>query len=233
MTMYPKTSDVCGLTLDFHSHILPGVDHGSDSVETSLYQLHQAEKFGITHICATSHFYPEKHDVESFVKLRSESYKRLSDKLFDGCPKIHLGAEVLMCAGIESMPGISNLLIEGTNTLLLELPFTDFSTAYCDSVYSLVRDGIDVVLAHAERYNESNIDMLIDNGARIQLNADAFRGVFVPRRVKRWLAGGHVVALGSDIHMYSKHSYMRYRRAERRIGSYITPLIEYQNKIIE
>lgn len=219
--------------LDFHAHVLPGLDHGSDSVETSLSQLKLAKAAGIKQVIATSHFYPEKHNAEEFVRLRRESYLRLAEHLNEDLPKVKLGAEVLMCAGIESMPSLSELFIEGTKILLLELPFADFSPSYADSVYNLTRSGVEVVLAHAERYNEENIDLLIENGARLQLNANVLCGVFIPKHVKRWLKEGRVVALGSDIHMNSKHAYIRLTKAARRIARYLGPIIEYQKKIIE
>ena len=40
---------------DFHAHILPGADHGSDGMETSLTQLALAEAAGVDTIIATPH----------------------------------------------------------------------------------------------------------------------------------------------------------------------------------
>ena len=221
------------IVLDFHAHVLPGVDHGSDSVETSLYQLSEAKKCGVKHIFATSHFYPSRHSVDSFISLRNEAFSRLSEKLEEGHPKLHLGAEVLLCDGIDTMPGLSKLLIEGTSTLLLELPSADFSKSYGDIVYSLVRGGVDVVLAHAERYREEHIDFLVQNGARLQINASSLCGWFIPASIRRWMLDGHVVAVGSDIHMRDSKAYKHFRTAEKRIQRYISPILEYQKKQIE
>ena len=44
--------------VDFHTHILPSVDHGSDSIETSLSQLALAKSFG-------AHVYPAHIDRTS------------------------------------------------------------------------------------------------------------------------------------------------------------------------
>ena len=43
--------------IDFHAHILPRCDHGSDGWETSRQQLKLAREAGVEVICATSHFY--------------------------------------------------------------------------------------------------------------------------------------------------------------------------------
>jgi len=58
-------------TLDYHAHILPGCDHGSDSVETSRRQLEMARKAGIATVCATPHFYPQRETVACFLDRRA------------------------------------------------------------------------------------------------------------------------------------------------------------------
>ena len=54
--------------VDFHAHILPEADHGSSSLEMSLWQLASAKRYGVTRIIATPHFYPHVHTVESLLK---------------------------------------------------------------------------------------------------------------------------------------------------------------------
>ena len=46
-----------GRMIDFHSHVLPGIDDGSDCVEESLEMLHTAKKQGVSMMLATPHFY--------------------------------------------------------------------------------------------------------------------------------------------------------------------------------
>ena len=55
-----QSDPVIDLTLDYHAHILPRCDHGSDGVETSLRQLAMAAEAGIRTVCATPHFYPHR-----------------------------------------------------------------------------------------------------------------------------------------------------------------------------
>lgn len=221
------------LTLDFHAHVLPWVDHGCDSVETSLFQLSEAKKYGVEHIYATSHFYPSYHNVSDFLKLRASAFEKLSARLDEGQPHLYLGAEVLLCDGIDRMPGLSELFIEDTNTLLLELPFADFSYSYADTVYSLVRSGVEVVLAHAERYKEENINLLIQNGAKLQINASSLCGFVIPGRIKHWLSSGVVVGIGSDIHKRDTKAYSNFRKGTNRIAKHLGSVIEYAKSKIE
>ena len=64
-------------TLDYHAHILPGCDHGSDSVETSRRQLEMARKAGVATVCATPHFYPQRETVACFLDRRARTAELL------------------------------------------------------------------------------------------------------------------------------------------------------------
>ena len=77
---------------DFHAHILPGADHGSDSSKTSLAQLRLAADAGVKRVVATPHFYPNSHTVKDFLAKREASYQRLKSKLEPGMPEIRLAA---------------------------------------------------------------------------------------------------------------------------------------------
>ena len=129
-----------------------------------------------------------------------------------------MGAEVLICDSIEKLPRIKDLCIEGTNVLLLELPFTDFDIRYRTSVQELIKQGIKVVIAHADRYDKKNIDLLIAVGAKIQLNANSLVGLFVKKHLFDWIDAGVVVALGSDIHNENKKAYKCFCSALKKMG---------------
>ena len=217
--------------VDFHAHILPHVDHGSFSTETTIAQLEFAVSAGVKRIVATPHFYPHEENPEHFVERRNAYYKRLLERIPDNSPDIKLGAEVLICDNIEEMPMLEQLCIAGTKVLLLELPFTDFSDAYVHSVRTLVNQGYTVILAHADRYDPKNIDRLLEIGAKVQLNASALSGLFIPKHVKSWLNNDKVYALGSDIHGADKKAYVRFSKAVKRLGERALLINEYSNAI--
>ena len=210
--------------LDFHAHVLPTADHGSDSIETTLFQLESAKSYGVERIVATPHFYPNAHSVDSFLARRNQAYNILKPYLNDSTPDIKLGAEVLICEEIENLPGIDRLFIEGTDTLLLELPFTKFQRSFIRSVKKLLSRGVNVVLAHADRYASDGIESLVELGAKIQLNADSLVSLFKRRVLYDWLKRGLVVALGSDIHGKDKRAYANFARAKSRIAAYLPDL---------
>lgn len=213
---------------DFHAHVLPLVDHGSDSVQTSLTQLRMAREFGVSRVIATPHFYPHEHSVDEFLDIRDTAYKKLLAETTDRSlyPELRLGCEVLFCEGISRLPRLDDFCIRGTKTLLLELPFSDFSPSYAIDVRNLISDGYRVVLAHANRYVTSSVECMLSAGAEIQLNADSLSGLFVSTRVKSWLSRGFVVAIGSDIHMTDSSAYKRFARALKRISGFKSVLHE-------
>ena len=201
--------------VDFHAHILQGADHGSRSVETSLKQLSYAELCGIKKVIATPHFYPHKHTVEGFLSRRQKAYDELG-KEYSGNIDVLLGAEVLLCEGLENLGGLDALCIQGTKTLLVELPFSDFRSSYVETLRKITKRGFDVVLAHVDRYPREDIESLVDVGiTRFQVNADALAGLLKPKQIVHWINLGYVIALGSDIHGDDPKAYKRYSKAKK------------------
>lgn len=207
--------------VDFHSHILPRADHGSNSLDTSLKQLRFASLAGVKRIVATPHFYPHRHTLRAFLDRREESYYKLKSHLTEDMPKIRLGAEVLICDNIERFLGLEKLCLSGTNVLLLELPFNDFNDNFCTSVENLISKGFDVVLAHADRYPPENIERLVELGATIQINAISVATFFRNKQIYNWAERGLITALGSDIHNVDPTAYKKFEKAQIKLSDYI------------
>ncbi|MBE7016042.1 MAG: hypothetical protein E7417_04385 [Ruminococcaceae bacterium] len=203
-------------TVDFHAHILPGMDHGSGSITTSRKQLDMAKAAGIKTICATSHFYPHAQSCEDFLEKRKKCFDNLKKVLKSDDPEIIPGAEVLVCDGLETMKGIEKLCLEGTNILLLEMPFMNWSRGVMETTENLcMRDDLTIVIAHADRYPKESIAWFIQNGIDLQLNIDAFKGLFRKGRYTRWVKNGYAKYLGSDIHHANKNPYYDWKKYSR------------------
>ena len=65
------------MPIDFHTHILPGIDDGSRNVEMSLRMLAAQREQQVDEIVATPHFYAQKDSVEEFLLRRQRSYEKL------------------------------------------------------------------------------------------------------------------------------------------------------------
>lgn len=189
------------MKLDFHAHILPGCDHGSRDMKTSLKQLELAKEAGVEVICATPHFYPNADSIDGFLKRRTACAEEMNAGMPENMPKVLLGAEVLICDGADKLDGIENLRLEGTKYLLIEMPFFKWGRELVETVRRLnENDGIIPVLAHADRYPKEAVEELIDMGIQVQLNAESLCRIFRGRHLRTWIEAGNVFALGSDIH---------------------------------
>ncbi len=184
--------------IDFHCHILPGVDHGSKNLDTSLAQLSLMKKAGVDIAVATSHYYPQNETIEDFLGRRETAAAELMGAK-DTDIKIALGAEVYAVAGLENAEGIERLTIKGTNTLLLEMPMTYWSNNVIETVMAL-DDRFDIVLAHIDRYPSEELEKLLYTGIKAQVNARNSIRKSNRKRVIEWIDEGIVHALGSDLH---------------------------------
>ena len=59
--------------IDFHTHILPGIDDGSRDADTSCRMLEMAVEQGVDMIVATPHFYASRDRVEHFLEKRARA----------------------------------------------------------------------------------------------------------------------------------------------------------------
>ena len=214
----------CNLTADFHSHILPGADHGSRGIEVSLKQLDLIASYGIKRVVATPHFYPERDNVDSFLERRTECARILKAGMKEGHPDVFLGAEVLVCDGIERMEGLEKLTVFGTNCILLEMPVTKWSETTFETVEAISDMGLVPVMAHIDRYKPKYVEQLLSIGVKAQLNPDAFAGFFNKKNSMRWLSEGRIVALGSDLHGVDEKAYRAFASATRVLGKYATQI---------
>ena len=221
-----------GEVIDFHSHILPGADHGSDNVETSLAQLSLLKKAGIGTVAATPHFYPHTDSVSSFIDRRRRTTRALAEKVGVGMPRVLVGAEVLVCRGIDRMDELNKLCVFGTRCILLEMPMTDWDDELYNAVLNIKEDGFDVVMAHVERYGTLKAERLFDMGLPAQINASSLIGMFHRRRIMRWVEDGYIVALGSDIHGANVKTASEYAGALKILGSYGEEIMKQSYKLL-
>lgn len=228
--------------IDFHAHILPRCDHGSDGWETSRQQLKLAREAGVEVICATSHFYGHHVSVDSFLKKRQRCYEELMAHAPKNGPRVLLGAEVLAFEGIDRLPRLKELRLQGTKILLLEMPFTRWSEGLLDSVEAISDDeDFRIVLAHVDRYDRKEVEKLFRlNHVKGQVNVDNLKRRFGMRHLREWSREGLIVAVGSDIHgtetgykdwLTSQRRYAEdwaaiMKRTNRRLG----PLLETASK---
>ena len=205
---------------DEHCHIIWGVDDGSPDWETTCAMVDGARSCGFTEITCTPHMRWEDFD-------RAKVEDRFA-QLVAYAPDISwtLGYEVyykrLLKMGLEHAPEFT---IGDTNTILLEfnsgahVPHDWERTFYTlQSTY-----GLDIVLAHPERYQSvlEDFDLVYEmrqQGVRMQVSAPDLLGGFFnkgARAARRLVSEGLVEAVVSDAHR--PEHYESYKKALRKI----------------
>ena len=197
--------------IDFHSHILPGMDDGSSSPEESLAMLEVSAEQGVDEIFATSHFYPDEEDPASFLERRAEAYEELTAFLAEeakgvALPRIHLGAEVYYFPGIATCEEIRPLVLGETKMLLVEPPVAPFTRSMLDEIEAIGPNlGLTPVVAHLDRYchllrDNSLFSLLSGRKILVQVNASFFLRSSVSEFAMELLREEKFQLLGSDCH---------------------------------
>lgn len=191
--------------IDLHTHVLPGMDDGSRSPEESARMLRALAAQGVTLAAATPHFYADENSPDRFLRRRKEAWERLQPVLEPGMPELTLGAEVYYFEGLCRNDELPLLCMEGTNTLLLEMPFEPWSRRMLGDLLEMAdRGDMRVVLAHVERYmpfqSRDVWDHVLQSMVLMQSNADFFLALRSRRRALHLLRDGQVQLLGSDCH---------------------------------
>lgn len=193
---------------DLHTHILHGIDDGAADLACALELVKQEQDCGVDTIVLTPHFRAQKRHPEEFFALRARATEELRAACGDGVT-FRLGAEVLYSQYLSSIENIRDFCIEGTDYLLLEMPyFAEFNDRVLQAVGRL-RDehGILPILAHVERYeavrrNPYLLASFREYGCLFQVNASTFEtgGFFARRFVKTLVRERLVDLVASDCH---------------------------------
>lgn len=221
------------ILIDFHAHILPGMDDGCKDVAMSLAQLRMASDHNIMIVIATSHFYPHMEKVEDFLRRREEAWRSLSAIRDNKNPVIKLGAEVLLCNNIDKMEGIEELCVTNSRVLLIEMPYTrKWEKDLIETVVRLRdKNKLEVVLAHGERYPAKEIEKLLIRGFQVQLNVASTALVLTSPFIRKCMKKNQVAALGSDIHGL-KNNYKYFPMSMKRWGKQALRVMDKSNYLI-
>lgn len=220
------------MIIDFHAHILPGLDHGSLDVETSLNQLKMAKNSGVDLIVATSHFYPHKDSVDAFIQRRETAISLLQSAPSGDYPNIIAGAETLVCDGMEHMQGLMGLAFGSCYTMLLEMPSGPWSLSLYDTIEKInqMTNG-HAVMAHVDRYDPHRVESLFEIGVRGQLNAENLCKLRLRKKLLKWVTEGKIVALGSDIHG-GGNAYRKFSKAISILGKDLSPVMKSSRDLL-
>ncbi len=202
------------MVIDFHTHILPGIDDGSADSDMSVEMLKMLSLQGVDAIAATPHFYYDEISIDDFLKGRELSLSTLVDTLknknIKDRPKIIPGAEVKFFYGLDVIEDAPKLCLGGTNYMLIEMPFRKWDIRDYAVLARLNRNrDIIPVIAHIERYFAYNslkemMTNLVQIGALVQVNTNFFTSRLMRIRAKLMMKNGLIQFMGTDCHDMDK-----------------------------
>lgn len=206
--------------IDLHTHILPGVDDGSDSLESSLEMAELALESGVTTIVATPHCNMEN----TFENYNSSQLKDIYETLNSFFKEQGIELTVLRGMEIYGTDDVvdkieKGLLIPLNNSryYLMEFDFGADPIWIGDILESVLDTGRVPVIAHPERYyciqdNPMILYEWMSQGCLSQLNRGSVFGSF-GRHAKKaadiLLENELVTCIASDAHSpYRRTTYM-------------------------
>ena len=194
------------MLVDLHTHILPGVDDGAETIEQSLALLEAERQNGVEAVVFTPHFLPQNETPERFLKRRDEAFQFLLSRAPTDL-KYLCGAEVLYSQYLANLEDLPKLCIGDTDYLLLELPYqAPFTDKLFSAIWRIVDEyAITPIIAHVERYAavQKDPELLLqfkEMGCHIQINASTMIRREMRQIAKRIVRTGTVDLLASDCH---------------------------------
>ncbi|MBR1575554.1 MAG: capsular biosynthesis protein [Bacteroidales bacterium] len=215
-------SGVLGGATDWHCHILPGVDDGIRTMESSLEVLAFYEQTGIREVWLTPHIMEDVPNETAALRQRYAELRAAYEAARDpqaGSPiHLHLAAEnmidtlfdhrfeagdLLTIGGPEDIPGPDGEI------LLVETSYFSPPMAFEDTLDEIRQKGFHPLLAHPERYvymGRRDYARLKDSGVRFQLNLMSLVGMYgktAADKASDLLLDGLYDCFGSDLHRLS------------------------------
>ncbi|MFN3996794.1 tyrosine-protein phosphatase [Algoriphagus sp.] len=201
--------DLSWLQVDMHSHLIPGIDDGSKSMEESIALVKRLMGYGLKKIITTPHIMSEYYrNTPEIIHMGLEDLRNAIKK--EGIEiEIDAAAEYYLDEiFLEKVKAGEKLLTFGDNYILVETGFINKPQMLLDIIFHLEMAGYKPILAHPERYQYLISDKklqeeLFERNLLFQVNLLSFTG-FYSKQVKEFgemlVDKGLVALLGTDCH---------------------------------
>lgn len=193
---------------DMHSHLIPGIDDGSKSIEESITLIKELHALGFTKLITTPHI------MSDFFKNTPENIMAGLEEVRQAVKKenipveIHAAAEYYLDDGFIHKLEEEKLLTIGDNYLLFEISYVNAPDNLMQVIFRMQVLGYKPIMAHPERYPfwANNFDFyrsLHDQGVLLQLNTNSIGGYYGPdakRTADKLIENELVDLIGTDTH---------------------------------
>lgn len=217
--------DFSFIGVDMHSHLIPGIDDGAQTVEESISLIKEMVNLGYTKIITTPHVYQEYYP--NSTKTIQEGFAILQEAIqsSDISIPVEVAAEYYIDDHFKTLLDEKDLLTLGNNFLLVEMSFFGAPPDLHQILFDIQTKGYKPILAHPERYayygqKLDAFKTLKERGCKLQLNLTSLIGAYGPviRKIALiLLKSGLIDFLGTDLHNVSHLDALKELLAEKKI----------------
>ena len=201
--------------IDWHSHILPGVDDGIQSMEDAIAVLEEYERLGFKKVWLTPHV---MEDFPNETKELKKRFEQLKDN-WKGSMELDLATENMLDNLFEERLENNDFLPIGDDHdhLLVETSYYTPPYAMDEMLEKAKAKGYNLILAHPERYRymeEKDYRKYKELGLKFQMNILSLTGAYGESAKKKaeWLLSkGLIDILGTDVHRLE--AFLQYKDA--------------------
>jgi len=196
------------LVADMHSHLLPGIDDGSEDMENSIELISALHSMGYKKLVTTPHIFWDMYKNTTEIIREKQSLVQAELQLRGIDIQLEAAAEYYIDEHFEELIAKDDILSFGDKYVLFELSFDTEQINYKRAVFNLQLNGYKPILAHPERYeywhsNFSKYEDVADRGILIQINTNCLTGHYGPavkRIAERLIEADLVDFIGTDTH---------------------------------
>ncbi|WP_143962852.1 tyrosine-protein phosphatase [Litoribacter populi] len=208
-TKQKEALDLSWLGVDMHSHLIPGIDDGSQSMEESINMIGRMVKLGIKKIITTPHIMTEFYKNTPGTILTGLDDLRAGLKAYDVDVEIEAAAEYYLDEiFMQKVEAGEKLLTMGGQYVLVETGFMSKPQMLLESFFAMELQGYTPIFAHPERYlylhnDPKLLKSLMDRGVLFQANLLSFTGYYgkaVKKFAEMLVDEKQVMLLGTDAH---------------------------------
>ena len=198
------------MIIDFHSHILPGIDDGARTLEESIQIVKAMSAMGFDRITCTPHITKKYRNTPENIK---ERFDLLVTGMKDSGTEVDLRMSAEYRLNPETWPDIlakGKLMPIEDKFILMEFPINDESDMYGldpeEEFRKVISLGLTPILPHPERYAYLPHETLlkyVDLGVKIQSNYGSLAGIYgeeVQTKAQALIDEGIVSVLATDMH---------------------------------
>lgn len=198
------------MNIDYHSHILPGIDDGAVTIEDSLMLAKAQLSWGFDRVYCTPHITADHRNNPETIR---PAFEALQEALYkEGCPlEIRMSAECRLVP--DTWPEVLEknwLMPIEDKYILTEFPINKpYKMGWIKPVeefQKIISMGLTPLLPHPERYaylSEDDLLRFLDAGAVFQSNYGSLAGLYgeeVRQKTLYFKNKGYISLWGTDLH---------------------------------